>query len=620
MAVTLSPLGGVAAQFFNNDGVPLSGGLIYTYLAGTNTPATTYTTGAGTIAHSNPIVLDSAGRVPTGEIWLSDSVAYKFVIKDSSANLIGTYDNIVGINSNFVNHTASQEIQTATAGQTVFTLTTMAYQPGTNSLSVFVDGVNQYGPGAQYAFVETSATSVTFASGLHVGASVKFTTAVINNIGGIGASQVSIQDAGNYYTSNNVEGALQEVGANQQTFLHSIGEVKVFPPGTGVDGSNVLMPDGTWLNVSASTTSGLQEAINVACTGIGTIGYDLTVYGGDESTGGAVVYNCTTPLAFPSMQGKKIRFGATTINFTSAIGSNAALTFDSCMMVDVEMAGTQIVNNGTGHTVLFEPTVNVPLDPLTAIIDSKFHITTAVNINAATTDAIVAFQPAAGDINQNVFEFEEINHQNAATGAGGVIVFNSGSGNPFANNKFTCMHIHNVGPYGLQLGTTSSITNYGGNIWTVSVSGKSLASSVGVNTFGSQDTFFYTLEGGCDYAIKLQSTATRNTFVGGTFSWIVGLLDNTSTDKTSNIMFKGAGLAVDTKTTGGSPFNYQNTSLTPEYIVVQSGTVTQIYLSSDGSTYYDIGATQGQFTLQPGAYIRVAFSVAPNIRRFYYNV
>ena len=50
MAVTLSPLGGVAAQFFNNDGVPLSGGLIYTYLAGTNTPATTYTTGAGTIA------------------------------------------------------------------------------------------------------------------------------------------------------------------------------------------------------------------------------------------------------------------------------------------------------------------------------------------------------------------------------------------------------------------------------------------------------------------------------------------------------------------------------------------------------------------------------------------
>jgi hypothetical protein len=180
MAVNLSPVGGVAAQFFTNDGVPLAGGLIYTYLAGTNTPAASYTTNAGTIAHSNPIVLDSAGRVPTGEIWLTDGISYKFVLSDANDTLLATYDNIVGINSNFINYTGSQEIQTATAGQTVFTLTTMQYQPGTGSLSVFVDGVNQYGPGAQYAYVETSGTVVTFASGLHVGASIKFTTTQIN--------------------------------------------------------------------------------------------------------------------------------------------------------------------------------------------------------------------------------------------------------------------------------------------------------------------------------------------------------------------------------------------------------------------------------------------------------
>lgn len=181
MAVFLSPVGGVAAQFFTNDGVPLAGGLIYTYAAGTSTPADSFTSNAGDIAHSNPIVLDSAGRVPSGEIWLTDGVTYKFVLKDSNDALLATYDNIVGINSNFVNYTSSQEIQTATAGQTVFTLTTMAYQPGTNSLSVFVDGVNQYGPGAQYAYVETNGTTVTFISGLHVGASIKFTTAVINS-------------------------------------------------------------------------------------------------------------------------------------------------------------------------------------------------------------------------------------------------------------------------------------------------------------------------------------------------------------------------------------------------------------------------------------------------------
>ena len=210
MAVNLSPIGGVAAQFFNNDGVPLAGGLIYTYAAGTNTPSATYTSSAGTIAHSNPIVLDSAGRVPGGEIWLTDGVAYKFVIKDVSLTLIGTYDNIVGINSNFINYTGSQEIQTATAGQTVFTLTAMAYQPGTNSLSVFVDGVNQYGPGASYAFTETSSTSVTFVSGLHVGASVKFTTAVINNVGAIDSSQVTYDPPFTNSVATNVEAKLAQ--------------------------------------------------------------------------------------------------------------------------------------------------------------------------------------------------------------------------------------------------------------------------------------------------------------------------------------------------------------------------------------------------------------------------
>lgn len=176
MAVNLSPIWGAGAQLFDNSGNVLSGGKIYTYAAGTTTPATTYTSSSGITANSNPIILNSAGRVPY-EIWLSDTVAYKFVLKDSNDTLIATYDNLVGINSNYIAYTAQQEIQTATAGQTVFNLTTMQYQPATNNLSVFVDGVNQYGPGAQYAYVETDSDTVTFVNGLHVGALVKFTTA-----------------------------------------------------------------------------------------------------------------------------------------------------------------------------------------------------------------------------------------------------------------------------------------------------------------------------------------------------------------------------------------------------------------------------------------------------------
>ena len=99
MAVNLSPVGGAAAQFFDNSGNPLTGGKLYTYAAGTTTPVVTYTTSAGNVAHTNPIVLDSAGRVSSGgEIWLTDGVIYKFVLKTSADTLIATYDNIIGIN------------------------------------------------------------------------------------------------------------------------------------------------------------------------------------------------------------------------------------------------------------------------------------------------------------------------------------------------------------------------------------------------------------------------------------------------------------------------------------------------------------------------------------------
>jgi len=95
MAVNLSPIGN-GQQFFDNNGQPLNGGLIYTYQAGSTTPLASYTTINGNIANTNPIVLDSSGRPPT-DVWLTYGVFYKFVVKTSAAVTIGTYDNIYGI-------------------------------------------------------------------------------------------------------------------------------------------------------------------------------------------------------------------------------------------------------------------------------------------------------------------------------------------------------------------------------------------------------------------------------------------------------------------------------------------------------------------------------------------
>lgn len=76
-------------QFLDQNGRPLVGGLVYTYLAGTSTPVATYTDKNGSVPHPNPIVLDSAG---SAEIWLSDASAYKFVVKDADGVDQDTFD------------------------------------------------------------------------------------------------------------------------------------------------------------------------------------------------------------------------------------------------------------------------------------------------------------------------------------------------------------------------------------------------------------------------------------------------------------------------------------------------------------------------------------------------
>lgn len=206
MSVNLSPLGGAGAQFFTNDGVPLTGGLLYTYQAGSTTPATTYTSSSGGTALANPIVLDAAGRVPTGEIWLTDGISYKFVLKDSTDVLIATWDGLSGINSNFIAYTSQEETATATAGQTVFT-TTLTYIVGTNNLAVYVNGSNQI---VNVNYTETDGNTVTFLTGLNVGDVVKFSTATPVATNAMDAANVSYTPAGAQAVTTNVQAKLRE--------------------------------------------------------------------------------------------------------------------------------------------------------------------------------------------------------------------------------------------------------------------------------------------------------------------------------------------------------------------------------------------------------------------------
>jgi hypothetical protein len=77
-------------QFESAAGVPLSGGKVYTYAAGTTTPQATFTDYTGATPNANPIILNSRGEAA---IWLG-SASYKFKLTDANDVEIWTVDYI----------------------------------------------------------------------------------------------------------------------------------------------------------------------------------------------------------------------------------------------------------------------------------------------------------------------------------------------------------------------------------------------------------------------------------------------------------------------------------------------------------------------------------------------
>jgi len=76
-------------QFFGSDGLPLVGGKLYTYAAGTTTPLATYTDHTANTSNTNPVILDSVGEA---DVWLPETTAYKYVLKDADDVTLFTVD------------------------------------------------------------------------------------------------------------------------------------------------------------------------------------------------------------------------------------------------------------------------------------------------------------------------------------------------------------------------------------------------------------------------------------------------------------------------------------------------------------------------------------------------
>lgn len=118
-------------QFFDSNGDPCNGCLLNAYQAGTTTRQNVYSDSALTVAHTNPVVLNSAGRPPSnGQIFLS-ATTYRFVLTNSTGGT--TYwdaDNVTSIPT-----TSGNVDITGTAGETLTAGDLVYLSDGSGSLT-----------------------------------------------------------------------------------------------------------------------------------------------------------------------------------------------------------------------------------------------------------------------------------------------------------------------------------------------------------------------------------------------------------------------------------------------------------------------------------------------------
>mgnify|MGYP000412339876 CR=1 FL=1 len=74
------------------NGNPVAGGLLYTYAAGTTTPATTYTDVGLTVANANPVVLETAPEAERGgnTFFVAGSTRWVFNNMDDIREVLDT--------------------------------------------------------------------------------------------------------------------------------------------------------------------------------------------------------------------------------------------------------------------------------------------------------------------------------------------------------------------------------------------------------------------------------------------------------------------------------------------------------------------------------------------------
>jgi hypothetical protein len=284
----------------------------------------------------------------------------------------------------------------------------------------------------------------------------------------------------------------------------------------------VFRPNGELVDITGTTTSGLQEAITYARTN----GYNLEVHGGGTSTVDYGLLYCDSGIVFPPMRNMRITFNGVHLIFNAGVGTGVGVLIDSCMMVDFSFNG-EIVHLGSGVPLKFKPVLPPGVDPLLNIVDSRFDITTVVASNGAS--ACIVFDISVNSITNSQYNFREINGSGGGTKADwGILITGADSGAlaAFTGNLVTATHIHDIKRAGIQIGeNATSATSYAGNIYLVSGCYTDGATAVKFDTWGSHDVVSVgAMAGTSQYNIYCHAGSRNNNITVGVAQ------NNTSSD------------------------------------------------------------------------------------------
>ena len=220
-------------QQVDENGAPLVGAQLFTYVAGSSTKQTTFQDSGGSTPNENPIEFDASGRPPY-PIWLTTGVSYKFVLApaddtDPPTSPIWTLDNITGIND-----TSSAQDQWVSGATPTFVSTT--------SFTLVGDQTSTYHVGRR---VKTTNSGGTVYSTISASVFGVLTTITVGNDSGVLDSGLS---ALSYSVLTNVNQAIPSVRAKGDLLTLSA---------AGTMARQAVGTDGYVLKAESGTTNGL---------------------------------------------------------------------------------------------------------------------------------------------------------------------------------------------------------------------------------------------------------------------------------------------------------------------------------------------------------------------------